>query len=66
MTGEHHGLKEALQNLHVPGLTVTPVTGFGEYGNPFKHDWTSRHVRIVPTFAAPVAEFICATSSFSF
>lgn len=39
-------VEEALQNLHVPGLTITHVVGFGEYANLFRHDWSSRHARI--------------------
>ena len=39
-------VEEALQNLHVPGLTTTHVMGYGEYANLFRHDWTSRHARI--------------------
>lgn len=39
-------VEEALQNLHVPGITITHVDGFGEYANLFRHDWTSRHARI--------------------
>jgi nitrogen regulatory protein P-II 1 len=39
-------IEEALQTLHVPGLTITHVVGFGEYANLFRHDWTSRHARI--------------------
>lgn len=39
-------VEEALQNLHVTGLTITHVVGFGEYANLFRHDWTSRHARL--------------------
>lgn len=39
-------VEEALQNIHVPGLSITQVVGFGEYANLFRHDWTSRHARI--------------------
>jgi nitrogen regulatory protein P-II 1 len=39
-------VEEALRKLHVPGLTITHVVGFGEYANVFKDDWTCRHARI--------------------
>ena len=39
-------VEEALQNIHVPGLSITHVVGFGEYANLVRHDWTSRHARI--------------------
>lgn len=35
-----------LRSLGVPGLTVTRVTGFGEYANYFSKNWKTTHARI--------------------
>ena len=35
-----------LRSLGVPGLTITKVTGFGEYANFFSSTWKSTHARI--------------------
>ncbi len=35
-----------LQDLRVPGITVTKVKGYGEYENFFARDWMTEHARI--------------------
>lgn len=39
-------VEECLRELHVPGISVTKVKGFGEYANFFRPDWISEHARI--------------------
>lgn len=57
----HHGLRKVtaiirssvlndverrLRDIHVPGVSVTKVKGYGEYANFFRPDWSCRHARI--------------------
>jgi nitrogen regulatory protein P-II 1 len=35
-----------LHELHVPGISVTNVKGYGEYANFFTSDWTVVHARV--------------------
>lgn len=35
-----------LRNLHVGGITLTKVKGFGEYKNFYSNDWLSEHTKI--------------------
>ena len=35
-----------LQQLGIPGVTVTRVKGYGEYENFFARDWMTEHARI--------------------
>lgn len=39
-------VERRLQEVGVPGMTVTHVKGFGEYANFFRRDWTVTHARI--------------------
>ncbi|MFM0124555.1 MULTISPECIES: P-II family nitrogen regulator [Paraburkholderia] len=39
-------LERRLGAIHVHGLTVTRVKGFGAHPNPFSNDWTSEHIKI--------------------
>ena len=39
-------VEERLREIHVPGISVTRVKGFGEYANFFRPDWISEHARI--------------------
>jgi nitrogen regulatory protein P-II 1 len=39
-------VERRLQELGVPGLSVTRVKGYGEYANFFARDWLVEHVRI--------------------
>lgn len=39
-------IEKRLQALRVPGISVTPMKGFGEYANFFRNDWLSREVKI--------------------
>jgi nitrogen regulatory protein P-II 1 len=39
-------VEERLQGLHVRGLSVSNVKGYGEYSNFFTHDWMVTHSRI--------------------
>lgn len=35
-----------LRHIGVPGMTVSPFKGFGEYANFFTPDWTSAYARV--------------------
>lgn len=39
-------VEKALLRLHVPGISVTQVKGYGEYQNFYKPDMMSRHARV--------------------
>jgi len=39
-------VEEGLKKLHVSGITITQVIGYGEYSNLFTSDWTSINTRI--------------------
>lgn len=39
-------LERRLGTVHVHGLTVTRVKGFGAHPNPFSNDWTTEHIKI--------------------
>lgn len=39
-------LEVKLRNLHVGGITLTRVKGFGEYKNFFSNDFLSEHTKI--------------------
>ncbi|MDE3150692.1 MAG: P-II family nitrogen regulator [Gemmatimonadota bacterium] len=39
-------VEQQLEQLGVPGVTVTQVRGFGEYRDFFRHDWTVGHARL--------------------
>ena len=39
-------VERRLQDLRMPGVTVTKVKGYGEYKDLFARDWMDEHVRI--------------------
>jgi nitrogen regulatory protein P-II 1 len=39
-------VEQRLRDLGVPGMTVTHVTGFGDYANFFRRDWLVTHAKI--------------------
>lgn len=39
-------VERRLQELRVPGLSVTKVKGYGEYANFFARDWMVEHARV--------------------
>ena len=39
-------VERRLKDLRVPGVSVSRVTGFGEYKNFFEPDWLSGHARV--------------------
>jgi nitrogen regulatory protein P-II 1 len=39
-------LERRLGAVHVHGLTVTQVKGFGAHPNLFSNDWTTEHIKI--------------------
>lgn len=39
-------VERRLQDLRIPGLSVTKVKGYGEYANFFSRDWMSEHARV--------------------
>lgn len=54
-------VEKALVEKGVSGLTVQPITGFGEYKNFFADDPKVRHLRVeVVTSAERVDEFVAA------
>jgi nitrogen regulatory protein P-II 1 len=39
-------IERRLQDLRIPGVSVTRVKGYGEYENFFARDWMTEHARI--------------------
>lgn len=39
-------VERELRSIHVGGITLTRVKGFGEYKNLFTEDWLSEHMKI--------------------
>ena len=39
-------IERRLQELRIPGVSVTRVKGYGEYENFFARDWMTEHARI--------------------
>ena len=39
-------VERALQNIGVPGITVTETKGYGVYKNFYQRDWFETHARI--------------------
>ncbi len=56
--GNLEAVEECLKKMHVPGISVTKVKGFGEYANFYESDWMCQHVRIEIFVAARRAEEI--------
>jgi nitrogen regulatory protein P-II 1 len=46
-------LEEKLKSLHVGGVTVSRVKGYGEYKNLFTNDWMSDHAKVEIFIEAP-------------
>ncbi len=44
--GRLERVERRLQDLLIPGITVTKVKGYGEYEDFFARDWMTEHVRI--------------------
>ena len=63
-------VERRLQELGVPGVTVTKVKGYGEYANFFARDWLVEHVRIeiflTRERAAEIARAIAAVARTGF
>lgn len=52
-------VEEHLKNMHVRGLSVSHIKGYGEYADFFSHNWMTTHVRIdVFTDGARVDEIV--------
>lgn len=60
-------VEKALQDLHVGGVTVSRVKGYGEYADFFARDWMSSHVRVEvftsAEHAATIADAMIAAAS---
>lgn len=51
-------VEQCLQELHVPGISVTHVKGYGNYANFFSRDWQVTHARLEIFIAAERAELV--------
>lgn len=52
-------VEAALRDLHVGGVSVSPVKGYGEYTDFFAGDWMSPYVRVeIFTSAGRVATIV--------
>lgn len=51
-------VEAALQDIHVSGVSVTPVKGYGEYVDFFARDWMAEYVRFEIFTSAQHAERI--------
>ncbi len=51
-------VEERLQELDVPGVSVTKIKGYGEYKNFYSHDWMMSHLKLEIFIDAPRAELI--------
>ncbi len=57
-------VEKALQAIHVKGVSVTRVKGYGEYANFFSRDWMVPHARLeIFTCAADVPRIVEAILS---
>ncbi len=60
-------VERALQDLHVGGVSVSGVKGYGEYADLFARDWMSSYVRVevftTAEHAPRVADAIVAGAS---
>jgi nitrogen regulatory protein P-II 1 len=45
-TDDLESLEAKLQRLHVAGMTLTKVKGYGDYKNFFTSDWLSEHTKV--------------------
>lgn len=39
-------VEQRLRDIHVPGVSITKVKGYGEYANFFRPDWSCQHARV--------------------
>lgn len=39
-------VEESLKEANVPGVSIMPVQGYGEYANFFKHDRMVEHIQV--------------------
>jgi nitrogen regulatory protein PII len=51
-------IEERLRKLHVGGVTLSKVKGYGEYKNLFTDDWMSEHAKIELFVEAPKVQEI--------
>lgn len=60
-------VEAALRELHVGGVSISPVRGYGEYTDFFAGDWMSPYVRVEifasAARAATIAEAVVASAS---
>lgn len=54
--GRLEAVEHALQELGIPGITVTRVKGYGEYADFFSNNWMVSHARIEIFIRAERAE----------
>jgi nitrogen regulatory protein P-II 1 len=54
-------VEQRLQELGVPGISVTRVKGYGEYANFYTHDWMATNARIEIFTSTKRAEEIART-----
>jgi nitrogen regulatory protein P-II 1 len=54
-------LERRLGAIHVHGMTVTRVRGFGAHPNVFADDWTTEHIKIEIFTQAENVETLVAT-----
>ena len=51
-------VEQRLQELGVPGISVTRVKGYGEYENFYSRDWLTTHARVETFISARRADEI--------
>jgi nitrogen regulatory protein PII len=51
-------IEERLKQLHVGGVTLSQVKGYGEYKNLFARDWMTEHAKIELFVEAPKVDGI--------
>lgn len=60
-------VEKALQDLHVGGVSVSGVKGYGEYADLFARDWMSSYIRVevftTAEHATRIADAILAAAS---
>lgn len=39
-------VESSLKQANVPGVSMTPVEGYGEYANFFRHDLMAQHIKV--------------------
>ena len=66
-TNTLEAVEERLRQLHVGGVTISKVKGYGEYKNFFTNDWMSEHTKIeIFAEAAKVDEIISTLAQVSY